>query len=73
MVYPVTVDALHTVFSPYGFVQKIAIFEKSGQHQVILYCPNNDFLTAPLRLNVPVFAIPTKSYSPSTICTRQAL
>jgi len=34
MVYPVTVDALHTVFSPYGFVQKIAIFEKSGQHQV---------------------------------------
>jgi hypothetical protein len=34
MVYPVTVDALHTVFSPYGFVQKIAIFEKNGQHQV---------------------------------------
>ncbi len=34
MVYPVTVDALHTVFSPYGFVQKIAIFEKGGQHQV---------------------------------------
>ena len=21
--YPVTVDALHTVFTPYGFVQKI--------------------------------------------------
>ena len=34
MAYPVTVDALHTVFSPYGFVQKIAIFEKGGQHQV---------------------------------------
>jgi polypyrimidine tract-binding protein 2 len=30
MAYPVTVEALHTVFSPYGFVQKIAIFEKSG-------------------------------------------
>ena len=32
--YPVTVDALHTVFSPYGFVQKIAIFEKNSQNQV---------------------------------------
>lgn len=32
--YPVTVDALHTVFSPYGFVQKIAIFEKNAQNQV---------------------------------------
>ena len=32
--YPVTVDALHTVFSPYGFVQKIAIFDKNGSSQV---------------------------------------
>ena len=32
--YPVNVDALNTVFSPYGFVQKIAIFEKNGQTQV---------------------------------------
>jgi len=39
MVYPVTVDALHTVFSPYGFVQKIAIFEKSGQHQALVQYP----------------------------------
>ena len=31
--YPVNVDALNTVFSPYGFVQKIAIFEKNGQSQ----------------------------------------
>ena len=31
--YPVTVDALHTVFSPYGFVQKIAIFDKTGTSQ----------------------------------------
>lgn len=36
MGYPVTVDALQTVFSPYGPVQKIAIFEKGGQHQVKL-------------------------------------
>ncbi len=27
------VDALNTVFSPYGFVQKIAIFDKNGQSQ----------------------------------------
>ena len=33
--YPVNVDALNTVFSPYGFVQKIAIFEKNGQSQVM--------------------------------------
>lgn len=32
--YPVVVDALHTVFSPYGFVQKIAIFEKNQTWQV---------------------------------------
>ena len=32
--YPVNVEALNTVFSPYGFVQKIAIFEKNGQTQV---------------------------------------
>ena len=34
--YPVNVEALNTVFSPYGFVQKIAIFEKNGQTQVRL-------------------------------------
>ena len=34
MAYPVTVDAIHTVFSPYGFVQKIAIFEKNNGWQV---------------------------------------
>ena len=34
MAYPVTVDAIHTVFSPYGYVQKIAIFEKNNGWQV---------------------------------------
>ena len=34
MAYPVTVDAINTVFSPYGFVQKIAIFEKNNGWQV---------------------------------------
>ena len=32
--YPVNVDALHTVFNPYGFVQKIACFEKNNTWQV---------------------------------------
>lgn len=32
--YPVNVDALHTVFQPYGFVQKIACFEKNNTWQV---------------------------------------
>ena len=34
MAYPVTVEAVNTVFSPYGFVQKIAIFEKNNGWQV---------------------------------------
>lgn len=32
--YPVNVEALHTVFSPYGAVQKIACFEKNNTWQV---------------------------------------
>ena len=32
--YPVTVEPLHTVFSPYGNVQKIAVFEKNSSWQV---------------------------------------
>ena len=36
--YPVNVDALHTVFTPYGFVQKIACFEKNNTWQVSASC-----------------------------------
>ena len=32
--YPVTVEALHTVFSPYGYVMKITLFDKGGVPQV---------------------------------------
>lgn len=33
MLYPITVDVLHQVFSPHGFVEKIVTFQKSaGQH-----------------------------------------
>ena len=40
MVYPVTIDALHTVFSPYGYVCKIAVFEKNGQWQALVQYPD---------------------------------
>lgn len=36
MQYAVTVDVLHTVFSAYGTVQKIAIFEKNGSTQALI-------------------------------------
>jgi hypothetical protein len=32
--YPVNVNTIHTVFSPYGNVQKVAIFEKGNGTQV---------------------------------------
>ncbi|KAF8399495.1 hypothetical protein HHK36_015361 [Tetracentron sinense] len=36
MQYAVTVDVLHTVFSAFGTVQKIAIFEKNGGMQALI-------------------------------------
>jgi polypyrimidine tract-binding protein 2 len=30
MLYPMTVEVLHQVFSPYGFVEKIVTFQKSA-------------------------------------------
>jgi len=30
MQYPITVEVLHQVFSPYGFVEKIVTFQKSA-------------------------------------------
>ncbi|KAK7374566.1 hypothetical protein VNO80_07997 [Phaseolus coccineus] len=44
MQYAVTVDVLHTVFSAFGTVQKIAIFEKNGQTQALIQYP--DVMTA---------------------------
>ena len=41
MAYPVTAEALYTVFSPYGYVQKIAAFEKNGQWQALIQFPDN--------------------------------
>ncbi|KAK9828852.1 hypothetical protein WJX72_002413 [[Myrmecia] bisecta] len=40
MAYPVTVEALHTVFSPYGFVEKIAVFEKNNGWQALIQFPD---------------------------------
>ncbi|KAG2714272.1 hypothetical protein I3843_03G021400 [Carya illinoinensis] len=40
MQYAVNVDVLHTVFSAFGTVQKIAIFEKNGQTQALVQYPD---------------------------------
>ncbi|XP_065005926.1 polypyrimidine tract-binding protein homolog 1-like isoform X2 [Musa acuminata AAA Group] len=40
MQYAVTVDVLHTVFSTFGTVQKIAIFEKNGGMQALIQYPD---------------------------------
>ncbi|XP_044504765.1 polypyrimidine tract-binding protein homolog 1-like isoform X2 [Mangifera indica] len=46
MQYAVTVDVLHTVFSAFGTVQKIAMFEKNGGTQALVQYP--DVTTAAL-------------------------
>ncbi|XP_062211409.1 polypyrimidine tract-binding protein homolog 1-like [Phragmites australis] len=40
MQYAVTIDVLHTVFSSFGTVQKIAIFEKNGGTQALIQYPD---------------------------------
>ncbi|KAJ3704114.1 hypothetical protein LUZ61_007819 [Rhynchospora tenuis] len=40
MQYAVTVDVLHTVFSAFGTVQKIALFEKSSGLQALIQYPD---------------------------------
>ena len=50
MAYPVTVDPLHTVFSPYGAVQKMAIFEKNNQWQV---CGRLPRMVRAVRVDLP--------------------
>lgn len=40
MQYSVTIDVLHTVFSNFGFVQKIAIFEKNAGFQALVQFPD---------------------------------
>ncbi|XP_022879556.1 polypyrimidine tract-binding protein homolog 1 isoform X1 [Olea europaea var. sylvestris] len=40
MQYAVTVDVLHSVFSAFGTVQKIAIFEKNGGTQALIQYPD---------------------------------
>ncbi|KAH9549551.1 hypothetical protein CY35_10G025900 [Sphagnum magellanicum] len=40
MQYAVTIDVLHTVFSAFGTVQKIAIFEKSAGLQALVQYPD---------------------------------
>ncbi|CAN1162978.1 Polypyrimidine tract-binding protein homolog 1 [Linum perenne] len=40
MQYAVTLDVFHTVFSAFGNVQKIAIFEKNGSTQALIQYPD---------------------------------
>ncbi|CAO2838672.1 unnamed protein product [Amaranthus hypochondriacus] len=40
MQYAVTLDALHTVFSAFGVVQKIAMFDKNGGLQALIQYPD---------------------------------
>ncbi|KAL6596251.1 hypothetical protein ACP70R_047615 [Stipagrostis hirtigluma subsp. patula] len=46
MQYAVTVDVLHTVFSAFGMVQKIAMFEKNGGMQALIQYPEAYITTA---------------------------
>eukprot|EP00877_Chromochloris_zofingiensis_P014781 jgi/Chrzof1/9557/Cz04g07230.t1 len=39
--YTPTLDALHTTFSTYGFVQKLTIFEKNGNWQALVQYPDD--------------------------------
>lgn len=38
MLYPITVDVLHQVFSPHGYVEKIVTFQKSAG-QILRFLP----------------------------------
>ncbi|CAL9062792.1 polypyrimidine tract-binding protein homolog 2 isoform X1 [Musa acuminata AAA Group] len=40
MQYTVTIDVLHEVFSAFGFVQKIALFEKNAGFQALIQYPD---------------------------------
>lgn len=48
MVYPITVDVLHQVFSPYGFVEKIVTFQKSAGFQALIQFQLCDSATSAL-------------------------
>ncbi|KAI7839724.1 hypothetical protein COHA_006528 [Chlorella ohadii] len=40
MTYPVTVDGIHTIFSTYGTVQKVHIFEREGKTVALVQYPD---------------------------------
>ena len=39
MLYPITVEVLHQVFSPHGFVEKIVTFQKSAGQLLQVFFP----------------------------------
>ncbi|GLJ42522.1 hypothetical protein SUGI_0881510 [Cryptomeria japonica] len=46
LLYPITVEVLHQVFSPLGFVEKIVIFQKSGLQAFIQYASRQSAVQA---------------------------
>lgn len=46
LLYPITVEVLHQVFSPLGFVEKIVIFQKSGLQAFIQYSSRQSAIQA---------------------------
>lgn len=46
LLYPITVEVLHQVFSPHGFVEKIVIFQKSGLQAFVQYSSRQNAMQA---------------------------
>jgi hypothetical protein len=62
--YPITVDVLHQVFSPHGFVEKIVTFQKSaGQLSPVstLFCSSLSF--SPLFSSPSIFVMGMGDFS----------
>eukprot|EP00253_Pinus_taeda_P000683 PITA_00683 len=58
LLYPITVEVLHQVFSPYGFVEKIVTFQKSaGLQALIQYASQQNAIQAKNNLQVCIFCI----------------
>uniref|UniRef100_A0A7N0TV63 RRM domain-containing protein n=1 Tax=Kalanchoe fedtschenkoi TaxID=63787 RepID=A0A7N0TV63_KALFE len=48
MLYPITVEVLHQVFSPHGFVEKIVTFQKSAGFQALIQYQTRQSATSAL-------------------------
>ncbi|GJV64861.1 polypyrimidine tract-binding protein homolog 3 isoform X1 [Tanacetum coccineum] len=46
MLYPITMEVLHQVFSPHGYVDKVAIFQKSAGFQALIQFQSRKYAIA---------------------------